>query len=194
MIVNLPLASSGDNYLIRWLWIETYAPMAGIKCLAWQLPYQVIVDWNYLIRVKCLGQSDNYLIRWLWIETPGYTSANPLAVVTITLSGDCGLKRIHRGGNWAGFRWQLPYQVIVDWNFWINCISCYQSGDNYLIRWLWIETFALQFGMEWSKWQLPYQVIVDWNFKSPNKKNHAIVTITLSGDCGLKRKHQGWNR
>jgi len=185
---------------------------------------------------------DNYLIRWLWIETLHRTMNLAYFQVTITLSGDCGLKRaILTFRNCVIWLWQLPYQVIVDWNdspgySGVSNISC----DNYLIRWLWIETwFICFFEANFRKWQLPYQVIVDWNHRSYLCKNPLIcdnylirwlwietqktmywisnisgdnylirwlwietefnlsqqgifcrVTITLSGDCGLK---QGWH-
>jgi len=107
-------------------------------------------------------------------------------LVTITLSGDCGLKLSSSNRIWSGLsdnylirwlwietgllgnsrtqgKWQLPYQVIVDWN---------------VIMWIG-DPISL-----W--WQLPYQVIVDWNNGFGNYLENFKVTITLSGDCGLK--------
>jgi len=109
-------------------------------------------------------------------------------------------------------RWQLPYQVIVDWNYysvtesklftggdnylirwlWIETAGVAiatptKSCDNYLIRWLWIETGIKEWSASWGKWQLPYQVIVDWNpIPHRGSGRRDRVTITLSGDCGLK--------
>jgi len=155
-----------DNYLIRWLWIETVLGWIDIvlhlvtitlsgdcglkRCrdldccqsLLWQLPYQVIVDWNSPYRLV-IAKS---------------------IIVTITLSGDCGLKLAdlvpaHQQTMWQlpyqvivdwndvleyngtlGSTWQLPYQVIVDWNTETTEGAGSQISDNYLIRWLWIET------------------------------------------------------
>jgi len=110
----------------------------------WQLPYQVIVDWN-------VGLAGLGAVVGLW-QLP-YQVIVDWNLIMIT-------SVVYR------LWWQLPYQVIVDWNGKgaksdRKRVIC----DNYLIRWLWIETLQI----------LP-SICAPW------------VTITLSGDCGLKPK------